>query len=78
MHKHNKHVEAHTSREAAASHVRKVARAAAHERGESSMTYADVARHCPSTWPARFIAEQCELAGFPVWTTAPDEALKPR
>jgi len=41
------------------------------------MTYNDVAQHCPSSWRPRFIAEQCELAGFPVWTSAPEEAWKP-
>lgn len=56
--------------------VRDHARAAAYSRGPA-MTFNDVARHLPPL-PARFIAEQCELSGFPVWTSCPDEAMRPR
>jgi hypothetical protein len=56
--------------------VQELARTAAYHKG-ARMTYEDVARHCPMSWRPRFIAEQCELAGWPVWTSVPDEALKP-
>jgi hypothetical protein len=54
--------------------VRELARAEGYHRGVF-MTYEDVARHLPPTWSPRFIANQCELAGWPVWSSAPDEAL---
>jgi len=60
--------------ESAARRVRELARTAAYHAG-AAMTYADVATHCPETFSPRFIAEQCELAGFPVWTSCPAEAL---
>jgi len=47
----------------------------AYQKGPA-MTYADVARDLPKDWSPRFITNQCELAGFPVWTSCPDEALK--
>ena len=56
--------------------VRELARIEGYHRG-IALTYQDVARHCPGEWRPRFIAEQCELAGWPVWTSAPDEAWKP-
>lgn len=54
--------------------VREIARAEAYHRG-AAVSFGDIARHCTG-YPARFIAEQAELAGFPVWTSAPDEALR--
>lgn len=62
--------------EQAVNRVRELARTEAYHRGPF-MTFNDVARHCPSSWPARFVAEQCEAAGFPVWSSAPDEAINP-
>lgn len=56
--------------------VRELARTAAYHRGPA-MAYEDVAQHLPHDLNSRFIAEQCELAGFPVWTSCPDEALRP-
>jgi hypothetical protein len=56
--------------------VRELARMAGYHMG-AKMTYDDVAKHVPANWRPRFIAEQCELAGFPVWTSAPDVALDP-
>jgi hypothetical protein len=53
--------------------VREIARIEAYHRGPA-MKYEDVARHCEGYRP-RFVAEQCELAGFPVWTSVPDEVL---
>jgi hypothetical protein len=64
------------SAEQAGRRVREVARAEGYHRG-AAMTFDSIARHCPPEWPARFIAEQAELAGFPVWTSAPDEAWRP-
>lgn len=61
------------SREFAIKRIQEAARAEAYNRG-SSLTFAHVAARCPD-WPARLIAEGCELAGFPVWATAPEEAL---
>jgi len=55
--------------------VRELARIAAYHQG-AAMKYEDVARWCPSGWSPAFIARQCELAGFPVWTSCPDEALR--
>jgi len=57
----------------AARRVREIARTEAYHRGPA-MTYADVAKHCPGYAP-HFIAEHCELAGWPVWSSAPNEAL---
>ena len=62
-------------RDIAARRVRELARTEHYHRG-AACTYEDIARHCDGL-PARFICEQAELAGFPVWTTAPDVALQP-
>lgn len=56
--------------------VRELARIEASFRG-ADLRFEDVARHVPACWGARFIAEQCELAGFPVWASAPESAFKP-
>jgi len=55
--------------------VRELARTAAYHSG-AAMRYEDVARWLPSSWSPSFIARECELAGFPVWTSCPDEALR--
>ena len=60
--------------DAAERRVRELARTAAYHKGPA-MTYHDVAKHCPSHYTPHFIARQCELAGFPVWTSAPEEAI---
>lgn len=62
------------TREFAIKRVQEIARAEAYNRG-AAMTFDHVASRCPLGWPPRLIAEGCELAGFPVWTSAPDEAL---
>jgi len=60
----------------AAKQVKQAARTAAYHNG-AAFTYDDVRAMCTSDMPPRFICEQAELAGFPCWTSAPDEALKP-
>jgi hypothetical protein len=60
--------------ETAARHIRELARTEAYHRGHA-MRYEDVARHVLTLSP-RFIAEQCEAAGLPVWTSCPDEATR--
>lgn len=62
--------------EQAAKQVRQAARTAAYTKG-AAMTYEDVRAMCTPDMSPRFICEQAELAGFPVWTSAPDEAMKP-
>lgn len=57
------------TREEAIRQVGKIARQVAYDRGPA-MIYAQVAERCDARWPARLI-------GFAVWTSAPDEALKP-
>jgi hypothetical protein len=56
--------------------VREATLTAAYHRGPA-MTYDDVAAMCTSDMSPRFICEQAELAGFPIWSSAPDEAMKP-
>lgn len=60
--------------------VRQAARITAYHRGPA-MNYQDLAHELDLqglvNLRSRFVAEQAELAGFPVWTTAPDEALNP-
>lgn len=58
------------SREYAIKRIKELARTEAYHRG-SAITFDHVAAHCPHEWPAELIAEGCELAGFPVWATAP-------
>jgi len=60
-----------------AKQVRQAARTAAYHKG-AAFTYEDVAAMCFPGLPARFICEQAELAGFPCWTSASDEAWSPR
>jgi len=55
--------------------IREVARTEAYHRGPA-VTYEHVAVRFPGIRP-RFIAEQAELAGFPLWSSVPDEAMKP-
>jgi hypothetical protein len=64
--------------ETAKRQIQQAAMTAAYQRG-ASFTYADVSalltpelREVP-----RFVCEQAELAGFPVWTSAPNEAWLP-
>lgn len=57
-----------------AQRVRELARTEAYHRG-IHMRFEHVAQHLPEALRPRFIAEQMELAGFPVWTSVPDEAL---
>lgn len=54
--------------------VREAARTAAYHKGPA-MTYEDIKAMCTPEMSPRFICEQAELAGFPVWTSAPEEAL---
>jgi len=56
--------------------IKEIARAEGYHRG-ARLTYKDIAKHCDPRWPPRLIAEAAELAGFPVWTSAPHEAMKP-
>lgn len=58
--------------ETAAKQVKQAARIAAYDKG-AAFTYADVAAMCVSGLSPKFICEQAELAGFPCWTSAPDE-----
>jgi hypothetical protein len=58
-----------------AAQIRATARAEAFEHG-ILLRYEHVARSF-LTIRSRFIAEQCELAGFPVWTSVPEEAMRP-
>jgi len=62
---------------AADSKVRQAARCAAYHKG-AHFTYDDVRAMCTADMPPRFICEQAELAGYPCWTSAPDEAWSPR
>lgn len=64
------------TKEQALAHVQRVARTVAYDHGPA-MTYTQVAQRCDARWPARLVAEGCELAGFPVWSSAPDEAMQP-
>lgn len=54
--------------------VREIARAEGFHRGPR-LTYQDIARHVRGV-RSRFICEQAELAGWPVWASAPDSALR--
>ena len=54
--------------------VREHARTEMYHKG-ASVKYEDIARHLPSTLDPRFIAEQCELIGCPVWASCPKDAL---
>jgi hypothetical protein len=63
-------------REQALARIRELARTEAYHQG-IHMTFESVAKHCDPKWPARLIAEGCELAGFPVWHSAPDIAWQP-
>lgn len=58
--------------EQAAKTVRELARTEHYHRGAHAK-YQDIARHVPHLSPG-FIANQCELAGFPVWSSVPAEA----
>jgi len=62
-----------TRDESTSARCRWAARAAHYERGPAA-TFDDVAKRVPGL-PARFVAEQAELAGFPVWSSAPDTAF---
>lgn len=64
-----------TNYETAARQVQQLARVEAFHRG-IGLRYEHVAVSCHGLRP-RFICEQMELAGFPVWTSAPDEAWNP-
>ena len=57
-------MEAIVTREYAIKRIQEIARSEAYNRG--SVTFEHVAARCPNDWPARLIAEGCELAGFPV------------
>lgn len=61
--------------ESAAKQVRQATRIAAFHKG-AAFTYEDVRAMCFDL-PPRFICEQAELAGFPCWTSAPEEAWNP-
>lgn len=65
----------HLDQETVGKHIREVARAEAYHRG-AFLQFEHIATRFPAI-RARFICEQAELAGFPVWVSAPDEALKP-
>jgi hypothetical protein len=62
------------TREFAIKRIREIVLSEAHNRG-SELTFAHVAARCPEGWPAQLIAEGCELAGYPVWSSAPDDAF---
>lgn len=62
--------------ESASRQVRQAARTAAYHKG-AAFTYNDVRAMCTPDLPPRFVCEQAELAGFPCWTSAPDEAWSP-
>jgi hypothetical protein len=51
--------------------VKQAARMAAYDNG-AAMTFADVRELVPANLCDRFVAEQAELAGFPVWTSVPN------
>lgn len=51
--------------------VKQAARTAAYHNGPA-VTFADVRELVPANLNDRFVAEQAELAGFSVWTSAPD------
>ena len=72
--KNENHTESHLTWDQAAEQVRQAVRIVAYHK-EASMTYEDVRAMCPGM-TARFICEQAELAGFPVWSHAPDEAFQ--
>jgi len=55
--------------------VREIARTETYHRGAHTK-YEHIACRFPGVRP-RFICEQAELAGFPVWSSAPDAAMKP-
>ena len=59
------------SYESAATQVRQAARTAAYHKG-AAFKFEDVRAMVPQSIGDRFVAEQCELAGFPCWTSAPD------
>jgi hypothetical protein len=63
------------TKEQALKRIGQLARTEAYHRG-IGLRFEHVASHCPG-YPARLIAEGCELVGFPVWTSAPDIALQP-
>ena len=68
-------MEAIVTREFAIKRIKEVALSESYHRGDS-MTFSHVAARLPMEWPARLIAEGCELAGFPVWSSVPDDALQ--
>lgn len=57
----------------AAYRVRVLARIFAYH-GE--LSFHSVRKECDPSWTDQFIAEQCELAGHPVWDTAPAHVKK--
>ena len=60
--------------EFAAKQVRQAARTAAYHKG-AAFTYTDVRAMCTADVSPLFICQQAELAGFPCWTSAPDEVF---
>lgn len=62
------------TREYALRRIQEIARSEAYKHG-SNMTFSHVAARCHLDWPDQLIAEGCELAGFPVWDSAPHDAL---
>lgn len=64
------------SKEQALRRIGQLARIEAYHRGQLALRFEHVAGSCPGL-PARLIAEGCELVGFPVWMSAPDEAWSP-
>jgi hypothetical protein len=62
--------------------VREIAVAVAYHRG-AAMTYNDILgslrlrMNVEHAWVPRRLCEAAELAGFPVWSSAPDEAMRP-
>lgn len=63
------------SRESAALQVHQAARTAAYHKGPA-FKFDDIRSMVPSDIGDRFVAEQAELCGFPVWTSVPDEVLQ--
>lgn len=60
--------------------IQAAARQAAYNKG-AAMKYEDIVNagdgHKFDGIRPRYIAEQAELAGFPVWASCPDEAMQP-
>jgi len=48
---------------------------AAYHRG-AAMTFADIRAMVPQSINDEFVANEAELAGYPVWTSAPASAIR--